>query len=156
MFKQFFVGCVRRVAQLKQDGIMPIIEGKQAMSLKGYKFLALKAGGQSTDYSLAIFSHLYLVLCWNLIARCVSVGGLMYNHISWENDSMVTTVNRSKRCRTTLGHWSHREQSTGSRRISICAVELGGSESSGATRVRDTRVSEVLHYHFFVVLVLYT
>jgi hypothetical protein len=89
MFKQFFEGYVRRVAQLKQDGIMPIIEGKQAMSFKGYKILALKAGGQSTDYSLAIFSHLYLLLCWNLIARCVSVGGLMYNHISWENDSMV-------------------------------------------------------------------
>ena len=89
MFKQFFEGYVRRVAQLKQDGIMPIIEGKQAMSFKGYKFLALKAAGQSTDYSLAIFSHLYLLLCWNLIARCVSVGSLMYNHISWENDSMV-------------------------------------------------------------------
>ena len=44
MFKQFFEGYVRRVAQLKQDGIMPIIEGKQAMSFKGYKFLALKAG----------------------------------------------------------------------------------------------------------------
>ena len=89
MFKQFFEGYVRRVAQLKQDGIMPIIEGKQAMSFKGYKFLALKAAGQSTDYSLAIFSHLYLLLCWNLIARCVSVRGLMYNHISWENDTMV-------------------------------------------------------------------
>lgn len=31
-------------------------------------------------------------------------------------------------------------------------MELGGSESSGATRVRDTRVSEVLHYHFFLYL----
>ena len=28
-------------------------------------------------------------------------------------------------------------------------MELGGSESSGATRVRDTSVSEVLHYHNF-------
>ena len=89
MSKQFFVGYVRRVAQLKQDGIMPIIEGKQAMSFKGYKFLAFKAGGQSIDYNLAIFSHLYLLLCWNLIARCVSVGGLMRNYISWVNDSMV-------------------------------------------------------------------
>jgi hypothetical protein len=24
-----------------------------------------------------------------LIARCVSVGSLMYNHVSWEHDSMV-------------------------------------------------------------------
>ena len=89
MFKQFFEGYVRTVAKLKQDGIMSIIEGKQAKSFRGYKFLAMKALEQSTDRNLAIFSHLYLLLCWNLIARCVSVGGLMYNHVSWENDSMI-------------------------------------------------------------------
>ena len=89
MLKTFFEGYVRTVAKLKQDGIMPIVEGKQPMSFRGYKFLAQKAVEQKKDYNLAIFSHLYLLLCWNLIARCVSVGGLMYNHISWENDSMV-------------------------------------------------------------------
>ena len=88
-FKQFFEGYVRTVAKLKQDGIMSIIEGKQAMSFRGNKYLAMKALGQSTDRNLAIFSHLYLLLCWNLIARGVSVGGLMYNHVSWENDSMI-------------------------------------------------------------------
>ena len=89
MFKQFFEGYVRTVAKLKQDGVMSLVEGKQPMSFKGYKFLALKALEQCKDHNLAIFSHLYLLLCWNLIARCVSVGGLMYNHVSWENDSMV-------------------------------------------------------------------
>jgi hypothetical protein len=89
MFKQFFEGYVRTIAKLKQDGVMSIIEGKQPMSFKGYKFLAVKAIDQEKDHNLAIFSHLYLLLCWNLIARCVSVGGLMYNHVSWENDSMV-------------------------------------------------------------------
>ena len=89
MLKQFFEGYVRTVAKLKQDGIMPIVEGKQPMSFRGYKFLAQKAVEQTKDYNLAIVSHLYLLLCWNLIARCVSVGGLMYNHISWENDAMV-------------------------------------------------------------------
>jgi hypothetical protein len=89
MFKQFFEGYVRTIAKLKQDGVMSIIEGKQPMSFKGYKFLVVKAIDQEKDHNLAIFSHLYLLLCWNLIARCVSVGGLMYNHVSWENDSMV-------------------------------------------------------------------
>lgn len=89
MLKHFFEGYVRTIAKLKQDGVMSIVEGKQPMSFRGYKFLALKATEQSRDYNLAIFSHLYLLLCWNLIARCVSIGGLMYNHISWENDSMV-------------------------------------------------------------------
>ena len=89
LMKQFFEGYVRRVTKLKQDGVIPIVEGKQPMSFRGYKFLALKAAEQAKDYNLAIFSHLYLLLCWNLIARCVSVGGLMYNHVSWENDSLV-------------------------------------------------------------------
>ena len=89
MLKQFFEGYVRRIAKLKQDGVMPIVEGKQQMSFEGYKFLASKAIAQKKDCNLAIFSHLYLLLCWNLIARCVSVGSLMYNHISWENDSLV-------------------------------------------------------------------
>ena len=31
-------------------------------------------------------------------------------------------------------------------------MELGGSESSGATRVRDPCVSAVLHYHFLLYL----
>jgi hypothetical protein len=89
MFKQFFEGYVRTIAQLKQDGVMALIEGKQPMSFKGFKFLASKALEQKTDLNLAIFSHLYLILCWNLIARCVSIGGLMYDHVSWKNDSMV-------------------------------------------------------------------
>jgi hypothetical protein len=89
MFKQFFEGYVRTTAQLKQDGVMALIEGKQPMSFKGFKFLATKALEQKTDLNLAIFSHLYLILCWNLIARCVPIGGLMYDHVSWKNDSMV-------------------------------------------------------------------
>jgi hypothetical protein len=87
MFKQFFEGYVRTIAKLKQDGVMSIIEGKQLMSFKGYKFLAVISIDQEKDHNLAIYTHLYLLLCWNLIARCVSVGGLMYNHVSWENDS---------------------------------------------------------------------
>ena len=89
MFKQFFEGYVRKVAKLKQDGVMSVVEGKQPMSFRGYKFLAMKAIQQTKDLNLVIFSHLYLLLCWNLIARCVSIEGLMYDHVSWVNDSMV-------------------------------------------------------------------
>jgi hypothetical protein len=39
---------------------MALIEGKQPMSFKGFKFLATKALKQKTDLNLAIFSHLYL------------------------------------------------------------------------------------------------
>jgi hypothetical protein len=89
MLKNFFGGYHRKIASLKQDGVMSIIEGKQPMSFKGYKFLARKALEQEGDFNLSIFSHFFLLLCWNLIARCVSVGSLMYNHISWTGDAMV-------------------------------------------------------------------
>ena len=38
MMENFFKGYNRKIAQMKQDGIMSIIEGKQPMSFKGYKF----------------------------------------------------------------------------------------------------------------------
>ena len=96
--KNFFGGYMRKIANLKQDGEMSIVEGKMPLSFRGYKFLAEKAimnrdghdnGLNSRDEKLAIFSHIFLLLCWNLIARCVSVGTLMLNHISWDNDSLV-------------------------------------------------------------------
>ena len=89
MFTQFFGGYQRKIASLKQDGVMSIIEGKQPLSFKGYKFLSDKATDQFEDYPTSIFARFFLIMCWNLIARCVSVGSLMYNHISWENDSLV-------------------------------------------------------------------
>ena len=69
MLKHFFEGYVRTIAKLKQDGIILITEGKQALSFGAYKFLALKASEQNRDYNLAIFSHLFLLLC------CVVVPG---------------------------------------------------------------------------------
>ena len=89
MLKEFFAGYQRKIALLKQDGVMSIVEGKLPLSFRGYKFLSCKAMEQTTDYSASIFSNFFLIMCWNLIARCVSVGSLMYNHITWENDSMV-------------------------------------------------------------------
>ena len=68
---------------------MSVLEGKQPMSFKGCKFLAKKALAQQGDYNISIFSHFFLLLCWNLIARCVSVGSFIYSHISWVDDALV-------------------------------------------------------------------
>ena len=74
---------------MKQDRVMSIIEGKQPLYCKGYKFLANKAFEQQNDYNISISCHLFLILCWNLIARRVLVGSLMYYHIPWTSDMMV-------------------------------------------------------------------
>ena len=68
--KDWFDGYVRHVAELKLDGIMSIDEGKSPLSVPGYKFLANKASKSTSDFSLAIFAWIFLLLCWNLIARC--------------------------------------------------------------------------------------
>ena len=89
MLKVFFGGYQRKIADLKHDVVMSAVEGKLPLSLKGYKFLSAKAMDQSYDYDASIFSNFFLIMYWNLIARCVSVGSLMHNHISRENDSLV-------------------------------------------------------------------
>ena len=91
MWSDFFGGLVRKIAQLKQTGEMSMIEGKQPMSFAGYQFLALKALHQQRDMTLSIFGHLFLVLCWNLMARSASVASLMFDHFGWEQDSLVIT-----------------------------------------------------------------
>jgi hypothetical protein len=89
MMEFFFKGYNRKIAQMKQDGFIPLIAGNQPISFKGCKFLASNALDQLVDYNISISCNLFLVLCWNLIARCVSVGSLMYDHVSWSLDAMV-------------------------------------------------------------------
>lgn len=84
-------GYKRKVADLKQNGEMRLGEGKCGLSFDAYKFLATLAIKSTSAFQTAIFVHLFLVLCWNLMARNVSVHELMYNHIWWENDSLVMT-----------------------------------------------------------------
>lgn len=86
---EFFAGYERQIGNLKQDGKMSITEGKAALSFAGYSFLAKTAMTQAVDFTLCIFAHVFLLFCWNLIARCASVSSIMYDHISWEMDSMV-------------------------------------------------------------------
>lgn len=84
-----FGGYKRTVADLKQTGDMPMMEGRQPMTFDGVRFLVRQAMKQTSDFPLAIFAHIFVLLCWNLVARSVSVSSLMYDHISWDADSMV-------------------------------------------------------------------
>ena len=52
----------------------------------GFVFLAKKALDHETDFNLYISVHLFLVLCWNLMARAVSTAAIMFDHISWEGN----------------------------------------------------------------------
>ena len=65
---------IRRIADLKAQGEMSMHEGKQPTSQSGYRYLAEAAIQQSDDFNLYITCHCFLLLCWNVIARAVSVG----------------------------------------------------------------------------------
>lgn len=68
---------------------MSTFEGKSPLNFAGYIFLSKKACRADEDIPLGMFSWLFLVLCWNLIARCNSVASIMYDHIKWEIDAMT-------------------------------------------------------------------
>ena len=92
MCDEFFAGYKRKIASLKQRGEMSLVEGKRPITFSGYNYIAKKSLKDSVDYKLSIFSHAFVVMCWNLIARIVSVGNLMYNHISWDLDSLIVHI----------------------------------------------------------------
>lgn len=100
MFKGMITGYQRIIQKKKQNGEIEMHEGKYPLSFSGYRYLAKKAIAQTSDFPLAIFAHIFLLLCWNLLARCVSVSSIMYQHISWEEDSMVNVLlgARQRRC----------------------------------------------------------
>ena len=85
----FMKGYQRKIEKLKTDGESPIQEGKAPLSFEGVQYLSKKA--LKSGDMIGIFAHTFLLLCWNLIARCVSVSTLNYDHISWEEDCMTIT-----------------------------------------------------------------
>ena len=86
---EFFGGYKRLIAEEKQNGLRKIREGKVPLTFPVYRYIAQLALQYDRDFNCAVFAHTFLLLCWNLIARCVSVASLMYNHISWKEDAMV-------------------------------------------------------------------
>ena len=77
-------GFDRKIEKMKTDGEIPMHEGKAPLSFEAYGFLGEKSIKQSEDFSLASFAHCFLLFCWNLIARCVSVANLSFHNISWK------------------------------------------------------------------------
>ena len=96
MLSDFLGGYARKIADLKQSGEMSLVEGKRPISFAGYKYLAERCFEQSSDFNVSTFALSFMQLSWNLMSRSISVGLLMYRHISWENDSMVVSIPKHK------------------------------------------------------------
>ncbi|KAF0737562.1 hypothetical protein Ae201684_006717 [Aphanomyces euteiches] len=92
----FTKGYKKRVAQLKEEGEIAMVEGKTPMSKEGYVYLGEKAVRQDVKVEQYSGMHCFLLLSWNLMARALSVASVRYDHITWEGDAMVIKFGRMK------------------------------------------------------------
>ena len=93
--EQLLKGYQRRVAELKQQGKMPVFEGKYHLPYAGYCLLANKLLTLES-YGQMLFGWPFLVLQWNLIARSTTVGCMMMEHVGWEGDALLVTTPKHK------------------------------------------------------------
>ena len=86
----FVQGYKRTVAEKKACGVMPIQEGKSALSFPGYcNMMKLKPEGKRGYSWLAgIFSWVFMLFCWSLMARS--------NSVDWKMDALVITFAKHK------------------------------------------------------------
>jgi hypothetical protein len=94
--RQFMSGYKRTVATAKQTGEMKLTEGKRPFSFANFEMLCSRSLQESQETSVMRYAHLYLILCWNLMARSCSVSAIKYDHITWINDSLLITLPRHK------------------------------------------------------------
>ena len=93
---QFMAGHRRMVADAKQQGQLPMFEGKRPLSHTGYLNLAKYALKTQSSRVGSLFPHTFIVLAWNLFARSHSVAALMLNHFEWMDDALMVTVPKHK------------------------------------------------------------
>lgn len=92
----FLAGYKRIVSEAKLTGQLPILEGKKHLTFQNYCCLAKYALQSQTSRDGSLFSHIFMLLSWNLFARSNSVAQLSFHHFEWENDSLIVTLPKHK------------------------------------------------------------
>ena len=91
---QFMSRMKNTVASQKAESGESLDEGKKWMSFEVYKKLCeFLFYGEGADYS---FSHVFLMLEWNLLAWSNNCLAMNINHVQWENDSLVFYFSETK------------------------------------------------------------
>ena len=81
-----YAGLRRRTAISISEGVGAIKIGKDPLDFGLYRFIALKhLQSISKQY---IFSHTFLLLCWNLMCRAGSCVKICFSHLEWREDSL--------------------------------------------------------------------
>jgi integrase len=89
--KEFFAGLRRLEAQERQKGTRKLIPGKNALEFGAYARVAamLLENGDS-------FTHLYMILTWNLMCRSSETADITLGHISWSGDAITVLFSKTK------------------------------------------------------------
>jgi integrase len=89
--KTFFCGLRRLEALERQTGKRQLVPGKLALEFKVFKEIStlfLK----KNDF----FSHLYLILTWNLVCRSSETANVTLEHLGWHHDAMTVLFSKTK------------------------------------------------------------
>ena len=82
-------GYARLVTKLKRQGVMKMEEGKRALKFPCLALLAKTCLTALEDPMLNMASSLFLLLCWNLSCRSISVSTLTFACFGWGEDAML-------------------------------------------------------------------
>lgn len=78
----FVKGYKRKIADLKEKGEISNREGKNSLSMEGYRLLCLVSLIPKTGMYKQTWPHLYLLFQWNLLVRTVSVSTMIFEFLS--------------------------------------------------------------------------
>ena len=81
-------GYKKETAKMKLDGSMKMHEGKYGVSFEAYHKLADLIWGMKNDFMLAMWALVFLLFCWNLMARCGMVASIILGCMTMEGDAM--------------------------------------------------------------------
>lgn len=106
----FFAGMKRREAAARQDGVLITPKGKKHRK-GGKKPLTFQMydvlGKTMYEMEARPFKLLFVLLCWNLMARACSVDRICLQHLDWTNDALTILFCHTKTNQTGEGKGLH-------------------------------------------------
>jgi len=73
---------------MKRDGAMKMHEGKYGVKFEAYHQLAELIWGMENDFVLGMWALVFLILSWNLMARCGMIANIILGCMTMEGDAM--------------------------------------------------------------------
>ena len=88
---------LRKIAELRHNGIYKLRDGKAAATVESYRWLSKKACSyEGPDKHLNTSMWAYMTLMFSIMCRSNTVSEIMLHHISVSNDAIIIRISKSK------------------------------------------------------------